>query len=168
MALTTIARVESVRPPIKGGVFSDDPVLYVQADDALNAASAWFETAVGRELADGAHLYQLGGNGTPILKLRHWPISYVSSLLVQGVEWVQLIRHGLRASSSPYGGTFYTLIGCHAVHVLAAVITLVVLLAWIGRTRRIERWQTPIAVCRLYWLFVVAVWPLLYVLVYLA
>lgn len=91
-----------------------------------------------------------------------------SFLLVQGVEWVQLIRHGLRASSSPYGGTFYTLIGCHAVHVLAAVITLVVLLAWIGRTRRIERWQTPIAVCRLYWLFVVAVWPLLYVLVYLA
>jgi len=91
-----------------------------------------------------------------------------SFLLVQGVEWVQLIQHGLRASSSPYGGTFYTLIGCHGVHVLAAVVTLVVLLVRHGRTRRIERWQTPIAVCRLYWLFVVAVWPFLYALVYLA
>jgi heme/copper-type cytochrome/quinol oxidase subunit 3 len=91
-----------------------------------------------------------------------------SFLLVQGVEWVQLIRHGLRAASSPYGGTFYTLIGCHAVHVFAAVVTLAGLLAWIGRTRHIERCQTAIAVCRLYWLFVVAVWPILYVLVYLA
>ena len=79
-----------------------------------------------------------------------------------------MIRHGLRASSGQYGGTFYTLIGCHAVHVLAAVITLVVLVVWIGRTRSIERWRTPIAVCRLYWLFVVALWPILYVLVYLA
>jgi heme/copper-type cytochrome/quinol oxidase subunit 3 len=90
-----------------------------------------------------------------------------SFLFVQGVEWVRLIGHGLRASSSQYAGTFYTLIGCHAVHVLAAVVTLGVLLGWIVRRRGIEQCQTQVAVCRLYWLFVVAVWPILYILVYL-
>jgi heme/copper-type cytochrome/quinol oxidase subunit 3 len=91
----------------------------------------------------------------------------VSFLLVQGAEWVQLIRHGLRASSSQYGATFYTLIGCHAVHMLAAVVTLVVVLAVIRRGHGRERGQARIEVCRLYWLFVVGVWPVLYVLVYL-
>ncbi len=90
-----------------------------------------------------------------------------SFLLVQGAEWVQLIRHGLRASSSQYGAIFYTLIGCHGVHVLVAVSTLGALLGWIGRGCGVERCRTPVEVCRLYWLFVVGVWPILYVLVYL-
>lgn len=88
-------------------------------------------------------------------------------LLVQGMEWVQLIWHGLRVSSSQYGASFYTLIGCHAVHVLAAVATLVGLLLWVRRGHSVERYQTPLRVCGLYWLFVVTVWPILYVLVYL-
>ena len=35
--------------------------------------------------------------------------------------------HGLTPGSSVYGGTFYLLIGCHALHVLAAVVWLAVL-----------------------------------------
>jgi cytochrome c oxidase subunit 3 len=88
-------------------------------------------------------------------------------LLVQGVEWVRLIRHGMRVSSGPYGATFYTLVGCHGVHVLAAVVTLVVLLASMRGAEDAERQQRHVEVCRMYWLFVVAVWPVLYVLVYL-
>src|SRR5262249_56241235 len=42
-------------------------------------------------------------------------------LAVQGAEWVRLLRHGLTPGSSNYGGAFYLLIGCHAVHVLVAV-----------------------------------------------
>ena len=49
-------------------------------------------------------------------------------LVVQGVEWVRLIRHGLTLSSSTYGTTFYTLIGTHALHVAGA-------LAWLVATR---------------------------------
>lgn len=89
-------------------------------------------------------------------------------LAVQGAEWLALVRHGLGASASVYGGTFYTLIGCHGLHVAAAVLTLVVLLGWALRERCIDRTRRRLAACRLYWLFVVAVWPVLYVLVYLA
>ncbi len=88
-------------------------------------------------------------------------------LLVQGAEWIALIRHGLRASSSLYAATFYTLIGCHGLHVLAAVITLIVVLGWTLRRQTAPGGQIRLEVCRLYWLFVVAVWPVLYVLVYL-
>ena len=88
-------------------------------------------------------------------------------LLVQGVEWMRLIAHGLHASSGTYGASFYTLIGCHAVHVLAAVVALLALLVWSLRAN-VERCRTRVAVHRLYWFFVVAVWPILYVLVYLA
>ena len=89
-------------------------------------------------------------------------------LLVQGAEWVRLVRHGLRVSSGLYGGSFYTLIGFHGAHVVVAVLTLVVLLATLRRGRNPEWRQQRLEVCRLYWLFVVAVWPVLYVLVYLA
>jgi heme/copper-type cytochrome/quinol oxidase subunit 3 len=87
-------------------------------------------------------------------------------LIVQGAEWVRLLGYGLGASSSVYGGMFYTLIGCHALHVLAAVLALFYVLA---RTvgRRLQPTSATLDACRLYWLFVVGVWPILYVLVYL-
>ena len=43
-------------------------------------------------------------------------------LFVQGFEWVGLLNYGLTFTSSVYGATFYALIGCHALHVLAAMI----------------------------------------------
>lgn len=88
-------------------------------------------------------------------------------LLVQGSEWARLISYGLRISSGTYGGMFYTVIGAHALHVVVAVVLLAVVL-WRGRRGRFayER-QTDVEVCQLFWTFVVAVWPVLYVLVYL-
>jgi len=88
-------------------------------------------------------------------------------LLVQGVEWIRLVRHGLGVAAGPYGATFYTLIGCHGLHVLAAVLTVTVLLARMLAPAGLPRWPTRLEVCRLYWHFVVVVWPVLYVLVYL-
>lgn len=85
-------------------------------------------------------------------------------LAVQGFEWTQLMRYGLSASRSTYGGMFYTLIGCHAVHALGAVTALLIVSARYARgTAR----HAALEVTQLYWLFVVAVWPVLYVLVYL-
>lgn len=52
----------------------------------------------------------------------------IGFLAVQGSEWVRLVASGLRASSGPYGATFFTLIGGHALHVSAAVVWLVILL----------------------------------------
>jgi heme/copper-type cytochrome/quinol oxidase subunit 3 len=88
-------------------------------------------------------------------------------LFVQGSEWVRLIGFGLRMSSSTYGGMFYSLIGVHALHVVAAVGVLAAVL-WRDRRRRFIRTRlVDVAVGHLYWVFVVAVWPLLYGLVYL-
>jgi len=91
----------------------------------------------------------------------------VTFLTVQGSEWVSLLRHGLRLSSGTYGATFYTLIGCHAAHVTAAVIWLsaVVIRAFQGRYG--VRNASPVQICAMYWYFVCAVWPILFVLVYL-
>lgn len=88
-------------------------------------------------------------------------------LLVQGYEWVRLVRFGLGVSSGVYGGTFYTLIGLHGAHVAGALTWLAAVLvgAWSGRLGAHRR--PPIELCSIYWHFVVAVWPVLYVLVYL-
>ena len=88
-------------------------------------------------------------------------------LVVQGYEWFRLIRFGLTASSGIYGTTFYSLIGAHAAHVVAA-------LAWLGVTTALARRgrfagpeAAAVTACALYWHFVVALWPILYVTVYL-
>jgi cytochrome c oxidase subunit 3 len=87
---------------------------------------------------------------------------------VQGVEWVRLLRFGLTASSAGYGTTFYTLIGAHGAHVLGALAWLTVTLLLVERGRLGPTRMGPIRACAMYWHFVVALWPFLYVAVYLA
>lgn len=88
-------------------------------------------------------------------------------LTVQGYEWLQLVRDGLTISTGMYGATFYTLIGCHGLHVLAAVVWLlaVVVFAKLGRFSA----SRPIAVevCGMYWYYVGTLWAVLFPLVYL-
>ncbi len=87
---------------------------------------------------------------------------------IQGYEWVNLVRYGLTTGSSLYGATFYTIVGAHGLHVLAAVISLIAA-ALIAPARSQEgtdlTWLDPF---RMYWFFVAGVWPVLYVLVYLS
>jgi heme/copper-type cytochrome/quinol oxidase subunit 3 len=132
------------------------PVAVTGANTAVLLASAWtMHRAVG-------------ARGPTIVRWLFATTALGATfLVVQGAEWVALLRHGLRASTSLYAATFYTVIGCHGVHVAAAVLTLVGLVAWVRRGG-VEQCRTGIRVCRLYWLFVVALWPVLYVLVYLA
>jgi heme/copper-type cytochrome/quinol oxidase subunit 3 len=87
-------------------------------------------------------------------------------LIVQGYEWIRLIGYGLTLSSGVYGGTFYTLIGCHGAHVLGAVTWLGVVLAR-ARSGRYAVASEGVEICGIYWTFVVALWPALYALVYL-
>jgi heme/copper-type cytochrome/quinol oxidase subunit 3 len=89
-------------------------------------------------------------------------------LVIQGIEWTRLVHFGLRMSSGIYGATFYTLIGIHGAHVLGAAVWLGGVL-WFARQGRFtpER-HVALDCCAIYWHFVVALWPVLYVLVYLA
>ena len=88
-------------------------------------------------------------------------------LSVQGYEWLELIRFGLTVSSSVYGGLFYTLIGFHAVHVLGAMVWLAVVLVLARKGRYSKANHVGLQTCAMYWTFVVALWPILYGLVYL-
>ncbi len=91
----------------------------------------------------------------------------VTFLGVQGSEWVRLISHGLHLSSGAYGATFYILIGCHGLHVAAAVIWLASVFAIAVRGRYNARNCAGVELCAMYWYFVCAIWPLLFGLVYL-
>jgi len=88
-------------------------------------------------------------------------------LVVQGSEWVRLIRHGLTLSAGIYGATFYTLIGCHAVHVLGALIWLLIVRFGSIGGRVSARSNIGVELCGMYWYFVVGLWPVLFLLVYL-
>jgi len=88
-------------------------------------------------------------------------------LVVQGYEWTRLIEYGLTTSSGAYGGTFYTLIGTHAAHVLGALLWLGITLTLVARGRFLDGHAAGLRACAIYWHFVVALWPVLYVTVYL-
>ena len=87
--------------------------------------------------------------------------------LLQGLEWARLLREGLTSSSSLYGSLFYTIIGCHGLHVAGGLVALVC----VGIRTRNDGWNAhaldALAATRIFWIFVVAAWPPLYVLVYL-
>ncbi len=88
-------------------------------------------------------------------------------LAVQGYEWLSLVGFGLSLSSSVFGGTFYALIGAHGIHVLGAVVALLFVLGAAVTGRYTAQAHSGVVLCEIYWLFVVALWPLLYLLVYL-
>jgi cytochrome c oxidase subunit III len=88
-------------------------------------------------------------------------------LVIQGFEWIRLIHFGLTASSSVYGGLFYALIGAHGVHVLCGLIWLLVVRMRAQRRRYSRFAHTGVDTSGMYWTFVVALWPVLYGLVYL-
>ena len=88
-------------------------------------------------------------------------------LAIQGYEWTRLIHYGLTVSSGAYGATFYTLIGAHAAHVVGALVWLLVVLAMAQTGRFLDGRTAVLRACAIYWHFVVALWPVLYVAVYL-
>ena len=87
-------------------------------------------------------------------------------LAVQGYEWIRLLGFGL-SMSGVYGATFYTLIGCHGLHVLGALCWLLVVLRMARAGRFSVRRHVALDLCGMYWAFVVVLWPVLYTLVYL-
>jgi cytochrome c oxidase subunit 3 len=104
-------------------------------------------------------------------RLMHWlgitAILGMVFLSIQGYEWARLLQFGLTLSSSVYGAIFYTLIGCHAAHVFGALIWLLILFGMAKNHRFPCEQFASVQVCGIYWYFVVALWPILFGLVYL-
>jgi len=123
---------------------------------ASSVTLRWATTAVAA--ADGGRLVR-GLSATAALGALF--------LVIQGYEWMRLIEYGLTVSSGAYAATFYTLIGAHAAHVAGALVWLGVTLALAARGRFLDGRITVLRACAIYWHFVVALWPVLYVAVYL-
>ena len=108
------------------------------------------------------------GDGARLIRWLSWTASLGAIfLLIQGFEWIRLIHFGLTVSSSVYGGLFYTIIGFHALHVFGGLIWLVIV--WLkARSGAFTKQKfVGLQICAMYWVFVVALWPALYGLVYL-
>jgi heme/copper-type cytochrome/quinol oxidase subunit 3 len=121
-------------------------------------------------LASGVLLWLAGRRGragvAPHPTLTAWA-GALGALFVglQGVEWMRLVGFGLTLTSGAYGGFFYVIVGAHALHAVAGLAAL----AWVGAGAAAGRaGRDAFRALQVYWSFVVALWPVLYVLVYLA
>ncbi len=91
----------------------------------------------------------------------------ITFLIIQGFEWIKMLNFGLSAKSTPYGSTFYVIIGTHGVHVLGAVFWLLLMLLKILVKQPNNTINLNLSPCAMYWHMVVGLWPILFVLVYL-
>ena len=83
--------------------------------------------------------------------------------MFQGVEWLGLVQEGLSMRSGAYGAFFYLIVGIHMLNALVALG----FLAWAwGRLRRGVLSDTQFKAVRIFWYFVVLVWPVIYFQVY--
>ena len=88
-------------------------------------------------------------------------------LVMQALEYANLIREGMTLSSGVYGSTFYTLTGFHGAHVAggAAFILIVLLRARSGQFT--ARYHDTVEMASYYWHFVDVVWIGLFSTIYL-
>ena len=88
----------------------------------------------------------------------------IAFVLLQGVEWVALLREGLTMTSSTHGAFFYLIVGTHALH---AVVAIAALAALYFPMRRGTLAPSTFAATQVFWYFVVLIWPVIYLRVYL-
>jgi heme/copper-type cytochrome/quinol oxidase subunit 3 len=84
-------------------------------------------------------------------------------VLVQGYEWMNLIRFGMTMASSVFGACFFLLIGTHAIHAVAAVLAMIYVYSLVKSDQiKLEHIRSM----QVFWYFIVGIWPVLYFLVY--
>ena len=82
----------------------------------------------------------------------------------QGMEGVALVGEGLTMVSSPMGAFFYLIVGMHALHATAGLLVVAY------QYRSLQRGTLTAGAFkagRIFWYFVVLLWPVLYWQVYL-
>ncbi|MSQ01977.1 MAG: heme-copper oxidase subunit III [Myxococcales bacterium] len=99
------------------------------------------------------------------LRLLWSAVAFASAFLVYQVyEFVRLVSVGFTMVSSAHGGFFYTIVGAHALHAVIAVAVL----SWAVRRLSAGDLRPPaFTAVRMYWYFVVGLWPAIYSVVYL-
>lgn len=134
----------------------------------LPVESTAFNTAL--LLLSGVLIWYAGRRFAQSRESARWP--FLGGVLLgagfvglQGMEWLALLSDGLTMTSSSYGSFFYMIVGAHALHAVAAITALAVLFSRLLRdTLSVEAFTAA----RMFWYFVVGLWPFLYWQVYLA
>jgi cytochrome c oxidase subunit III len=89
-------------------------------------------------------------------------------LVGQSTEYLRLARHGETIGHDLFGTTFFTLTGIEALHVLLGTLLLFAALRSTGRVGTSRRWPAErIQAIAAYWYFIVAVWVVIFLVVYL-
>ncbi|MDH4127946.1 MAG: heme-copper oxidase subunit III [Spirochaetota bacterium] len=90
-------------------------------------------------------------------------------IAIQGYEWIKLLSYEnpLTINSSLLGAYFYTIIGAHGLHVIAGLVLLIIVITKLMKGKYNNKSYVGLSVSRIYWFFVVGLWPILYFLVYL-
>ena len=120
-------------------------------------------------LLSGALVYYAGrrfddGSGKARMPMLLGVLLGTFFVVFQGVEWVQLVADGLTLQKSAHASYFFLIVGAHGLHAVGG--TLVLFNLWLrmqaGRLTSDSFWAG-----RVFWYFVVLLWPVLYYLVYL-
>ncbi len=83
-------------------------------------------------------------------------------LVLQGFNWLTLVKRELIISDSLYAFTFYLLTGLHALHVIGGVVPLFVIMRKANHELYTSYHYNGIYYCAMYWHFLDAVWIVLY------
>lgn len=156
MSAHTIARATvmgGVWPPVGQPRLPVERTAFNTAILLLSGALLFISSRRARDDYENARTY-LGGA----------IVTGIAFVLLQGVEWVALLREGLTMQSSTHGAFFYLIVGAHALH---AVVAIAVLTAIYFPMRCGTLAPSTFAATQIFWYFVVLLWPVIYLRVYL-
>jgi heme/copper-type cytochrome/quinol oxidase subunit 3 len=133
------------------------PMLATAASTGLLLLSGLYAHLAGRQFGAFGH--------TPQVRLLLGLAGVLAAVfvLIQGYEWVQLLRYGMTLAPGMFAACFCLVIGIHGIHAVAAVVLMGV--AW--QRLRAETLQADhLWAMQIFWYFVVGIWPVIYLSVY--
>lgn len=132
------------------------PVMATGLNTLVLMLSGWFLWLAGRLLRKGSPAGEVRAVIMRAILLGGCFVCF------QGYEWIQLIGYGMTMKSSIFGAVFFLLVGSHALHAVGGIIAMSYF--WSVSSRSVSR--SGLISVQLFWGFIVAVWPILYGLVY--
>jgi cytochrome c oxidase subunit 3 len=124
-------------------------------------AGLWISTLL--LAASSFALHAAGRAQAPARRRRAYALTLALGLCFLGAQawlWRDLLRAGLTTDANAYGTLFYSLTGLHAVHVVAGLVFLAVVIALRQPARGTRR------MCAIYWHFMGALWLVLFGVLY--
>jgi cytochrome c oxidase subunit 3/cytochrome o ubiquinol oxidase subunit 3 len=100
----------------------------------------------------------------------YWGITWMLGaifLVLTGLEWKDLIEHGLSIHTNLFGSTYYPLVGLHASHVIIGLFLLALVFLFSATGRLSQKQLMSVEVISWYWHFVDAVWVVVFTVVYI-